>query len=336
MLLQLAQSTKQIWHKVIGEQTAEEKLQSLEGISYTLKELVDLRFFASKIKLRASRASTSQRSGFQRANLRGRGIDFSEVRAYQAGDDIRNMDWRVTARTGKPHTKLFIEERERPVYLLIDQTPSMFFGTRICFKSALASKIAALLAWSTIANGDRLGASVLHAKAPAEFAANCEQRKLLALLKSLANRRHIKQTSAPQSLFTIALQRLSRQMRPGSMLILISDFWCFSDEAMEPLSLIAKRNEVIACQISDPLEQEAPKTGYYTISDGEKFTSLDTTTAQNRQHYQQVFTQHQIRLKQAFGQLQAPLLQFTTAVDPLPKLARYFSKQSGVRSGVAG
>jgi Uncharacterized conserved protein (some members contain a von Willebrand factor type A (vWA) domain) len=121
------------------------------------KTLVNTRRHVRLFNLTAIKKATSAISGLHDSRFRGRGMDYLESRAYQAGDDIRNMDWRVTARTGIAHTKLFQEERERPIYLLVDNNPSMRFATRGQFKSVIAAQIAAALGWSAVQQGDRVG-----------------------------------------------------------------------------------------------------------------------------------------------------------------------------------
>ena len=123
----------------------------------TAKTMVATRHHARQFNLTSIKKATSAISGLHDSRFRGRGMDYLESRVYQAGDDIRNMDWRVTARTGQAHTKLFQEERERPTYLVVDTNDSLLFGTKNQFKSVLASQIAALLGWSSVHQGDRIG-----------------------------------------------------------------------------------------------------------------------------------------------------------------------------------
>ena len=129
-----------------------------KGIRLTIDELLALRREALALDLSSNYRVSSTLAGGYRSKFRGRGMDFDEVRLYQPGDDIRNIDWRVTARTGKPHTKLFREERERPLFLLLDQSKHLFFGSRVAFKSVIAARAASLLIWASITAGSRIGA----------------------------------------------------------------------------------------------------------------------------------------------------------------------------------
>ena len=127
------------------------------GAYVDVNELIALRFPVRQLKLSRRNRALNALAGPNKSNFRGRGIDFEEVRNYQAGDDIRTIDWRVTARTGAAHTKLFREERERPVLVVVDQRNSMFFGSQFCFKSVLAAQLGALVAWSALSDNDRVG-----------------------------------------------------------------------------------------------------------------------------------------------------------------------------------
>lgn len=126
-----------------------------DGVIAELNELIDLRRYAQSIRYQPE--GRAIRAGNHLSKLRGRGMDFAEVRNYQAGDEIRHMEWRVTARTGRPHVKIYQEERERPVVILADFNPSMIFGTRVAFKSVVAARLAAMLVWTVIKQGDRVG-----------------------------------------------------------------------------------------------------------------------------------------------------------------------------------
>ncbi|NKB46587.1 MAG: DUF58 domain-containing protein, partial [Legionellales bacterium] len=161
------------------------------AITVSLTQLIQLRFAAQLIDLRAHKRVRSQLLGGHLSSLRGRGMEFDEVRAYQAGDDIRTMDWRVTARTNKPHIKLYHEERERPVLLLVDFRPAMFFGTRVTFKSVIAAKVAALLGWAAIANGDRLGGVVFSGKDHVELRPRTRQHGTSPFLLELFFSSHL-------------------------------------------------------------------------------------------------------------------------------------------------
>lgn len=158
----------------------------LVGGPYTdIGQLTRLRHAAREIDLVAMSKALNPLSGLLTSNFMGRGIDFAEVRVYQPGDDIRTIDWRVTARTGKPHTKLFQEEKERPVLLIVDQSKSMFFGSRVTFKSVIAAQAAALIAWTALEGGDRVGGLVFSDTGHREVRPRRTKRSVLHLLQEI-------------------------------------------------------------------------------------------------------------------------------------------------------
>src|SRR5690554_1851036 len=158
---------------------------NLRGARCDVADLLRLRFAARDLKLSARRPARSLLTGGERTRMRGRGIDFEEVRLYQPGDDIRSIDWRVTARTQVPHTKVFREERERPVFMVADQRSPMFFGTRHCFKSVLGAYISAVLAWAALYNSDRVGGLVFGDQAQRDIRPRRSKHAVLELLHQL-------------------------------------------------------------------------------------------------------------------------------------------------------
>ena len=157
------------------------------GAYSDLADLIALRFPARQLKLTRRNRALNALAGPNKSNFRGRGIDFEEVRNYQAGDDIRTIDWRVTARTGAAHTKLFREERERPVLVVVDQRNGMFFGSRHCFKSVLAAQLASLVAWSALDSGDRVGGLVFNGREHRDIRPRRSRRTALALLSQVVD-----------------------------------------------------------------------------------------------------------------------------------------------------
>ena len=141
----------------IKQEPDREENRGFVGATSTLEDLIALRQVATSIEYERKHRTTSKLAGLLSSSIKGRGIDFEEVRGYQPGDDVRNIDWKVTARTLNPHTKVFTEEKERPVFLIVDQSASMFFGSRITFKSVVAARIASILAWCAHEQGDRIG-----------------------------------------------------------------------------------------------------------------------------------------------------------------------------------
>lgn len=293
-----------------------------DGVTTELKELIALRRYAYVGTCHTK--SRAQRSGGHQSKLRGRGMDFSEVRNYQAGDEIRHMEWRITARTGKPHVKLYQEERERPVIILADFNPSMYFGTRLAFKSVVAARLAAILAWTVIKQGDRLGGFLFSATTHNEFTPRGRASGVLPFLAALSHYT----CELSQGTFQLesrslsyALQRVRRVVRPGSILVLISDFYNMDKDSEQHLSLLRSQNEVLAYHLCDPLEIAPPKPQAYAITDGQHEIFLDMNVSAIRSAYLHYCEQRIATLESQLRRLQIQYIQTTTEKD-IPLLVR--------------
>lgn len=264
-------------------------------ISLNLAALIALRNESHGFSLRPSQIRAAQ-SGTYLSRIRGRGMAFTEVRAYQPGDDIRSIDWRVTARRGKPHTKLFQEERERPVLLAIDYRRPMFFATRGCFKAVQASKLAALLAWKALEQGDQVGAFIFSEERHCEFRPQLGKAGVLNLLRQMvadpAWQRSPHQPFEPRQRLALTLMRLRRVARPGSLILLLSDFAQWDEEIEKQLSLLSRHNDIGMIFCYDPLEADLPPAGSYRVSDGRNDLTMNTLDRLGRERYQQRFIQH--------------------------------------------
>ena len=283
-----------------------------DGVSTGMPQLLALRGAAQGIALRPRRGALATRSGGHLSRFRGRGMEFDEARIYQPGDEVRHMDWRVTARTGHPHVKLFREERERPVWLLVDQGPGMQFGTRVAFKSVVAARAAALLAWAATDQGDRVGALVFAGAQHRELPPRSRSHGVLPLLKTL--------TLAPQGdedgALEGALIRLVRLVRPGSLVFVLSDFAELDRRVERHLSRLARHNELLLLRIFDPLEAEAPPPGRYPVGDGTRVSVIDTRDPALREEYAQGFHGRGRRLEQLARSERAHLISLATN-DPV-------------------
>jgi uncharacterized protein (DUF58 family) len=264
--------------------------------------LIALARAGEQLPLRSVNIKAMQ-SGLYVSPFKGRGMEFDETRLYQPGDDIRGMDWKVTARTGKPHTKLFREERERPVLLGVDLRRSMFFATRGAFKSVVAARAAALLAWSTAAHGDRIGGLLFGETAHRELSPKTGKTGVLRFIQHLCKHPawdidSPEVISSNNDLLTHALLRLLNVARPGSLIFLLSDFRGLSEQAESWLSRLARHNDVVMIHISDPLEIELPPPGHYRLSNGTRDFSIDTGDNRFREKYQQRSREHIQHLQQ--------------------------------------
>jgi uncharacterized protein (DUF58 family) len=314
---------------LLSEQMKASRTATPIGAYTELTELIRLRFGARDLKLGKQRKVFSQLIGPHQTRFRGRGIEFEEVRAYHPGDDIRSIDWRVTARSGKPHTKLFREERERPVMLLVDQSLSMFFGSRNCFKSVTAAHTAALLAWATLQNNDRIGGLVFNGNDHAEVRPKRSAKNVLQFLNSIDDfnhRLHRRLTPAEDGIDQ-ALEELRRITRPGSNVFIISDFQGLSNDGLKHLHLLSKHNDISAIRVFDPLEQDLPANGYYSITNGEQRFALYTGDQKLRSRYHEIFEEKGDILVKLFGPMGIPLMSLSTLDSP----SYYFRKLLGAK-----
>lgn len=285
------------------------------GAYSQLEALLNCRHLAKDISLSLNRRVLSQQLGQYASRSRGRGIDFDEVRVYQAGDDVRSIDWRVTARTGTAHTKLFHQELERPVMIACDQRLNMFFGSRNCFKSALAAHTAAILAWAAWLQGDRLAGSIF-SQQHHELKPKSSRAQVLAFLKQLSQTNqqlNIEQSAQLYQPLNQHLKQLTRLLKPGSAVFIISDFHDFDQQSIKYLHQLKKHNDVYALQIVDNMEQQLPPPGLYQISDGHNKRQLNSSVKKQRLSYQAAFKQQQQDLHQALKKLAIACVEINTA-----------------------
>lgn len=309
-------------------------LYQVKGAVIGLQDLLLQRYAARTLEYVSHKRSVAGISGLHMSKIRGRGIDFEEFRPYQAGDDIRTIDWRVTARIGKPFTKVFREERERPVLIAVDQSSSMFFGSHTAFKSVIAAQAAAIFCWLAIDNGDRVGGLVY---ADDEFALvrpKRSRRSALHLLNQiqLANADLAQRASAARkqdpeagSLAT-ALGRIRRITKPGSTLYVISDFSTINDAGFQYLYQMSLHNNVVCCFIHDELEENLPVPGYYNITDGFEKGTLNTFSKRARENYRSLFQQRLDKLQDELNKLKIPLLTLRTDQPVVERIHQWTSQ----------
>ena len=293
------------------------------GVRTRFVDLIALRRLARQLNLN-KRIRGSRLLGARRSRMSGRGMEFEEVRAYQPGDDVRAIDWRVTARLSAPHTKLFCEERERPALIMVDLRASMCFGSRHCFKSVCATETGALLAWASLALGDVVGGLVV-GRELSEVRPRRHRREVLQLLR-LANAQNnaldMDVRGAWPSLAE-ALRCLRQLAATGSTVFAISDFHDIDEEASEQLSLLCRHARLIALHVSDPLERALPKGGDYSFSDGHERLNLTTSGSLVRERFQQRMG----AALAALEQLPVTLLQLDTATETITQLQRYWGRR---------
>lgn len=297
------------------------------NVQVSTQDLIGLRRRVEAVHLPARTPSRSALAGSHRSRFRGRGMDYQESRHYQAGDDIRNMDWRITARVGRPHVKVYEEERERPVIALVDLSPSMFFGTRGAFKSVAAARLTAVIAWAAIARGDRIGALLFNGSHH-ELPPAGGRRAVLRLIRDLALAGDLQATTSASptmaqtpGALSASLSRLRRVSRPGGLIFIISDFYAMDADTSRHLGQLRRHSEVVACQVSDALELAPPPPGRYGIGDGRRSGVLDTGPALARERYTDYFARHHAAVAALTAAHGIPLIRLSPEDDPVARLA---------------
>ena len=256
-----------------------------EGITPELSELIALRGVAQG--RRSARRGLHGASGNALSPMRGRGMEYAESREYAIGDDVRHIDWRLTARSGRTHTKLFQAERERLTLIVADTAPALYFGTRVRFKSVQAARAGAIAAWAALRDGDRIAAlRGSHGQPPVAPASGA--RGVLRVLDALVRWYHAPPTD--DAGLTTALEHAGRLLRPGSRLVVLADPASIAaiDESRWPA--LAAHHEVMVLLLTDPLEREPPKTMLPFQGDGHR-VEVDLGNARQRQRWRHAFVQ---------------------------------------------
>lgn len=300
-------------------------------VNITQAGLIRLSGPARAIALDVLRVNSLQ-TGAYVSHFRGRGMEFDESRPYQPGDDPRSIDWRVTARSTTAYTKLFREERERPVLVVVDIRSTMHFATQGCFKSVNASRAAALLAWAAHHRGDRLGGIVFGDTTHRELKPRLGRRAALRFVHALVGHRDWEQGDDPvengAEALTQAMSSLRRVARPGSLVVVISDFIGFSRVAQSYLSSVARHNEVLAVFMNDPLERELPPPGRYRLVSAEDELAIDTYASGARRDYHNAFEKRTQELEAFCQRYGVHLMPMSTDDDPVSALQKALGRRS--------
>jgi uncharacterized protein (DUF58 family) len=289
-------------------------------VTVSLKNLLDLAGAATRLQLHHQQFRARQSGGYV-SRFKGRGMEFEEARVYQAGDDIRSIDWRVTARTGTTHTKVFREERERPVFISVDSRAAMHFATRGVFKSVLAAQLAGLLAWTAQQHGDRIGGQLFSEHHCHELKPQNGRLAVLHFFHALCGSGHLNNPvrhSAPATpVMTLeqVLGRLTHHARPGSLVYIISDFRGFNDKAEIHLTKLSQHCDVVLVFVYDALESQLPTQGRYRFADDGREVVVDSADGQRLAAYQQRFEARRQSLMAVAKKKGLVFMQCSTAED---------------------
>jgi uncharacterized protein (DUF58 family) len=294
------------------------------GVVATLDRLIGLRHEARSLSFLPRQAKQSLLAGQRSSKLRGRGLDFEELRSYVAGDDVRSIDWRVTARARHPFVRVYREERERPVLLVVDQRPTMFFGSRVRMKSVAAAELAALVAWRILAQGDRVGALVFGAEKTwalkPERSARSVERLCEVLVEASTRLRQPGQEKARDA--AEPLTSAARLASHDALVVVISDFRDMSDLAHVAFARLRLHNDLLLVWVHDPLERALPDVGLTRVSDGFSERSLPTGEREFRERFRQEFESERQRFQTFAAGAHSAGFELSTEDDVVEQLRR--------------
>ena len=263
------------------------------GLSVSLDELVEQKKYLPYIKKHSNNV-TSDMAGDIRSAFKGRGMEFEEVRTYGFGDDVRDIDWRVTARKDDVYTKVFSEEKDREVYVVLDLSPYMLFGTKKELKSVSASKIASLLGWQSMANKDRFGLIIYDGVDTKVFKPQSNQKNLMAILKTISETsikvlEKAKDKIQPEANISDPLQYLQYSVKNKAIIFVVSDFNNVSETALKTLIYLTKKCRVYCINVYDYIEEISPESGEYKVEyNGEKLV-FNSSSKEFKRTYAQYF-----------------------------------------------
>lgn len=314
-------------------------IASVPGVYVSLDDLLALEHRAPNVSFKPRQPVHSLLSGRFASRMRGRGLNFEEIRDYRSGDDVRSIDWKVTARLQRPHVRVFNEERDRQTLLVVDQRMSMFFGSRRAMKSVAAAEAAAIGAWRVLSAGDRVGAIVFNDREIVELRPRRSRSTVLQILTAIVAHNRLlgvnKGISASPAMLNNALAQAQRRALHDAVVIVISDFDGADDETHKMVGEIARHNDVVALLVHDPLQSELPASASMTVTDGELQIHLEVGRESVRKSILQV---SQDRLKGVLAwtqELRVPVLPLSSAEDTAQQVQRLLGALPG-RGGRGG
>jgi uncharacterized protein (DUF58 family) len=286
------------------------------GVYIQLDELVRLQHKASGFSFLPRQPVHSILSGRHASKLRGRGLNFEELRDYLPGDDTRNIDWKVTARTRTPYVRVYTEEKDRTVWLLIDQRVGMFFGSKERMKSVVAAEVAAISAWRVLSVGDRVGALVFNDSEISVVPPHRSRERVMQILKQVVEKNHALNSNPDLEPDADKLNEVLKQVsilaRHDCLVCLITDADGINPETQRHITRLSEHNDVLTAFIYDPLEKEIPAAGRLRFADSGGQLEADTSSKKLRTDFQSAFEQKLERIQSASCRFSIPVLPLQT------------------------
>lgn len=296
-------------------------------VHVSLRDLMRMRHQVSGLSFRSLQPAKSLLAGRHASRIRGRGLHFEEIRTYQPGDDVRAIDWKVTARTRRPHTRVFNEERDRPTLLIVDQRMSMFFGTRRYMKSVTAAHVTAAAAWRALDQGDRVGAILFDDSSIEVIKPRRDSTSVARILQRVTSLNHQLAADNPASnpsMLSTVFQRAKRLAHHDFLVVIISDFIGLDDSGRRSLRSLARRNDFIGAVVHDPIASNLLDGTQMVVSDGELQLAIQPGKAAR-----DIRAAASSRIADVLSlqrSLQASMLPISTAEEVLPQLHRLLGR----------
>jgi uncharacterized protein (DUF58 family) len=274
--------------------------------------------------------------GRHASRLRGRGLNFEELRNYLPGDDIRNVDWKASARSKRPQVRVYTEERDRPVWLLVDQRISMFFGSRERLKSVTAAEAAAVSAWRVLGMGDRVGAMVFNDSAIVEIKPQRSRNQVMGILGEVVRQNHALHAGADiapgPAIFNSVLRRLLPLVGHDALVVLISDTNGADDHSARLVTRINQHNDVIVLLVYDPMERRLPDAGRLVMSDGRGQLEVNSGRSGLRKAYAGHFDDNLLEIQALSRKHAIPLLPISTEYPVLDQVREQLGQRAARRT----
>jgi len=292
----------------------------------TPAHLARLEYDARRLAATPHRPHHSILAGRHASRLRGRGLNFEEIRAYVPGDDLRHLDWKASLRVGRPLVRSYTEERDRPALFVVDQRISMFYGTRRAMKSVVAAEVAALAAWMSFQAGDRAGAVLFDDTQIQSIRAQRSRSRLQALLSSLAQRNQALRADDPvranADQLDAALRAALHLATHDYLVCIVSDFFGAGEETLRLIRELATHNDVIAALIFDPSARAVPDRGKIVVTEGELQVELDFARKNIREPLSTMFDQRMQQTAELVRRCGVPMIAIDTEQPTLLQVAR--------------
>jgi uncharacterized protein (DUF58 family) len=295
---------------------AKRKQDDKEGVYVKLDDLVRLQHKASGFSFLPKQPVHSILSGRHASKLRGRGLNFEELRNYLPGDDTRNIDWKVTARTRTPYVRVYTEEKDRSVWLLVDQRVNMFFGSQQRMKSVVAAEVAAISAWRVLSVGDRVGALVFNDSEVTVVPPHRSRERVMQILKQVTQMNHSLNASPeikpdPGKLNEV-LKQAGILARHDCLVCLITDADGLNAETRRHVTRLSEHNDILTAFIYDPQEKELPAAGRLRFADNEGQLEADTSSKKLRSAFKNEFDKKLDWIQTASRRFSIPVLPLQT------------------------